>query len=261
MIADEHPMFNSYAVPKHFDDAEARLRFYMRQDAVPTLAGGRHLLYVCPVCTRPFYTAGRRAYPRLTKEQLAHLGSTFHADVQALHLLPRALCPICSTIYLDGLFTIETYWQDAAARCRGYHLLWESASPPYTSLVAMVCRPAHLPLRTLISREPETGLSAMQEVRAFLAWLETRRCPAAARVYSDEERQLLARRLSPTPGIPGQDEEPRIWWGYGWREMCLPLDATVLVALAVTVSPLAPAPLAQLLHAWRVLARVMRTVL
>ncbi len=261
MLPDHFPLFNSHGVPRHFDDAEARLRAQLHQDAVPTLAGGRHLLSVCPVCKRPFYSAGRHVYPRLTDEQFTHLGSTLHADVQSLHLLPRSLCPICSTIYLDGLFTLQAYRQDASARCQGYHLLWESASPPYTSLVAMVCRPASMPLRTLLSLEPETGLSTMQEVHAFLAWLETRPCPALARVYSDEERHLLAQRLSPAHGIPGQNEEPRIWWGYGWRDTCLPLDATVLVALAVTVSPLAPAPLAPLLLAWRVLARAMRTVL
>lgn len=199
-------------------------------------------------------------YPRLTEEQLTHLGSTFHADVHALHLLPRSLCPICSVIYLDGLFTIEEYRQDASQKCQGYHLLWESASPPYTTLVAMISQPASLLLRTLLSLEPDILLTPMQKVRALLAWLETRPCPPAACVFNDEERHLLTRRLSPAHSMSRQDEAPRIWCGYGWRESCQPLDATVLVSLAVSVSPLAPAPLAPLLLAWRVLARVMRTV-
>lgn len=264
MIPDSFPLFNCHSVPKHFDDAEARLRFHLQQDAVPTLAGGRHLLYVCPVCQRPFYVAGRRTYPRLTDEQLSHLGSTFHADVHALHLLPRSLCPICSTIYLDGLFTIEAYQQDASLQCQGYHLLWESASPPYSTLVAMVYQPASLPLRTLLSLEPDTLLTPMREVRALLAWLEMRPCPTTARVYSDEERHLLARRLPPVSGLSRHDEagEPRLWWGYAWRERSpLARGGTVLVSLAATVSPLAPAPLSSLLQAWRVLARAMRTVL
>ena len=260
MIPDSLPLFNSTAVPQHFDDSEARLRFHLQQDAVPTLAGSRHVLYVCPVCHHPFYTAGRRAYPRLTEEQLAHLSSTFHADVHALHQLPRSLCPICSTIYLDGLFTIEAYQQDASQECQGYHLLWESASPPYTTLVAMIYRPASLPLRTLLSLEPDTLFTSMQKVRAVLAWLETRPCPSAACVFTDEERHLLAQRLSPAHSMPRQDEAPRIWWGYAWRESCQPLNGTVLMSLAVSVSPLAPAPLALLLQAWRVLARAMRTV-
>jgi hypothetical protein len=264
MIPDSFPQFNCHSVPQHFDDAEARLRCHLQQDAVPTLAGGRHVLYVCPVCLHPFYAVGRRAYPRLTEEQLIHLGSTFHVDVHALHLLPRSLCPICSAIYLDGLFTIEAYRQDASRHGQGYHLLWESASPPYTTLVAMVYRAASQPLRTLLSLEPDTLLTPMREVRALLAWWEMRPCPATACVYSDEERHLLARRLPPTSGLSwhAETEEPRIWCGYAWRE-AFPLASgeTVLVSLAATVSPLTPAPLSHLLQAWRVLARAMRTVL
>ena len=264
MIPDSLPLFNCPSVPKHFDDTETRLRCLLQQDAVPTLVGGRHLLYVCPVCQRPFYVAGRRAYPRLTDEQLRHLGSTFHADVHALHLLPRSLCPICSAMYLGGLFTIEAYRQEASRHCQGYHLLWESASSPYTTLVAMVYRPLHTSLHTLLSLEPDTLVTPVQEVCALLSWLETRPCPAAARVYSDEERHLLARRLPPTSGLSRHDEDEawvsRLWWGYAWHENCEPLDETVLVSLAITVSPLSPAPLAHLLQAWRMLARVMRTV-
>ena len=263
MIPENGFPYNAFALSRHFDDPEARLRAYLRQDAVPTLNGGRHLLYVCPVCHHPFYVAGRRAYPRLTKKQLAHLGRTFHADVQSLHLLPRALCPICSAIYLGGLFTIEAYRQDASQKCQGYHLLWESVSPPYTTLVAMVNQPASLPLRTLLVLEPDTLVTPMREVRALLYWLETRPCPAAARVYSEEERHLLARRLPPTSGLSRHDEvgEPRLWCGYAWRETSpLASGETVLVSLAATVSPQASAPLSALLQAWRVLARAMRTV-
>ena len=150
------PLFNCPIVPKHFDDTEARLRCLLRQDAVPTLAGGRHLLYVCPVCQRPFYIAGRRVYPRLTEEQLTHLGSTFHADVHALHLLPRSLCPICSTIYLDGLFTIEAYRQDASLIARGITSSGKARHrhTPHSSRWSadrQVC-----PLCTLVSLEPDT---------------------------------------------------------------------------------------------------------
>ena len=266
MIPDDSPLFNNQSVPKHFDDGEVRLRFHLGQDAVPTLEGGRHLLYTCPVCQRPWYQAGRRHYPRLTGEQLIHLGTTFHADIHALSTLPRALCAICSTSYLDGLFTIEAYRRDASCRYGGYHLLWERASPPYTALVMMMCQPASLPLRTLVSMEPDTLTAPIGDVRAWLAWLETCLCPAAARVYREEEQYLLARRLSPVNGLSRHDHnaEPRIWCGYAWRDNYQPSGEPVLVSLAVTTAPcasFAPAPLAALLNAWRLLARTMRTVL
>ena len=262
MLQEEQPHFNPFAVSGHFDDAEARLRYRLGQDAVPTLEGGRHLLYICPICKRPWYQAGRRAYPRLTAEQLTHLAATFHADVQAIHTLPRSLCAICSTVYLDGLFTIEEYRQGNSSHCHGYHLLWESASPPYTALVAIIARSADVPLRTLLQREPDTLTAPLRDVCAVLAWLETRPCPPAVRVHSDEERRLLAHRL-PRQSIHGTGEtlEPRLWCGYAWKDACLPLGDLVLVSLSITGSPLAPTPYAQLLHAWRVLARAMRTVL
>ena len=264
MIPDDSPLFNSYTLPKHFDDSEARLRCHLGQDAVPTLAGGRHLLYVCPVCKRPWYKAGRREYPRLTEEQLTHLGATFHADTQSMHLLPSVLCSICSTIYLDGIFTIEEYRPGRSLPHRGYHLLWERASAPYSSLVAMICRPASLPLRTLVQLEADTLTTPLHSVFAVLAWLERCRCPRAARVYTDEERQLLARRLPPGHGPvngPASNQEPRIWCGYAWRDTCLPPGDPVLVSVAAAVDPLEPVVCARLLHAWRVLARAMRTVL
>src|SRR5260221_39838 len=76
----------------------------------------------------------RREYPRLTPEQLAFLGAALHVDMQALYLLPRALCPICSTVYLGGMFSAEAY-----SHHRGYRFLWESASPRRIRLLAMVC--------------------------------------------------------------------------------------------------------------------------
>ncbi len=42
MVPDSLPQFNCHSVPKHFDDAEARLRCHLQQDVVSTLAGGRH---------------------------------------------------------------------------------------------------------------------------------------------------------------------------------------------------------------------------
>ena len=104
-------IFNGYSALSNFDDHEVRLRHLLQQDAMPTLEDSRHLLSVCPVCKHPWYKAGRHEYPRLTLEQLAFLGATLHVDIHSLYLLPRAFCPICSAIYLGGMFSAQEYQQ------------------------------------------------------------------------------------------------------------------------------------------------------
>ena len=145
MIPDDPFIFNHYGVPRNFDDHEARLRHLLQQDTMPMLESGRHLLFVCPVCKYPGYKAGRDEYPRLTLEQLAFLGATLHTDIHSLHLLPRALCPICSTVYLGGMFSAQEY-----PHHRGCHFLWESALSRHIRLLAMVCRCEELTLDTLL---------------------------------------------------------------------------------------------------------------
>src|SRR5260370_2169279 len=109
MIPDDTFNFNHDGAFSNFDDHEARLRHLLRQDAMPTSDGGRHLLAVCPICKHPWYKAGRHEYPRLTPVQLAFLGAALQVDIQALYLLPRAICPICSALHLGGMFSPEAY--------------------------------------------------------------------------------------------------------------------------------------------------------
>src|SRR5258706_224958 len=80
MIPDNTFIFNQPIVPRNFDDFETRLRYRLGQDALPTLEGGRHLLYTCPICQYSWYKAGGREYPRLTSKQLACLSSALHVD-------------------------------------------------------------------------------------------------------------------------------------------------------------------------------------
>ena len=183
-----------------------------------TSEGGRHLLYGCPVCKRPWYKAGRREYPRLTQEQLAYLDTVLHADIHALHLLPRALCPICSTIYLGGMFSVGEY-----PRHRGYHFLWESASPSRISLVAMVCRSKGLNVDTLLHMSPDTFVGPMHGLCSVLAWLETCPFPGAIRASTNEQCQRLARRCPPGKAVDGRAHH---WHGYVWDAVCPPLGET-----------------------------------
>ncbi len=170
MIPDEPFNFNHFGALTNFDDHDVRMRHRLRQDTMSTREADRHLLFVCPVCKRPWYKAGSCEYPRLTAEQLAELGAALHTDVHTLHLFPKALCPICSTIYLGGMFSVGEY-----PHHRGYHFLWESASPRRIRLLAMVCRSEGITMDLLVQMSPTTRTEPRCNMRAVLAWLET--CP------------------------------------------------------------------------------------
>lgn len=252
MIPEDTRNFNPPFIPLYFDDHETRLRYRFGQDAVPTLDGGRHLLYTCPVCRHSWYKAGRREYPRLTAEQLAHLGATLHADVTALYALPKAMCPICSAIHLGGMFSVEAYPQR-----RGYRLLWESATSPYIMLMALIHRQEYVSLSALLQQKTDMLMTSASHVRSILTWLGTCSYPEARLAITDEESQLLARHLSPCDCIA---PIPRVWRGYRWHAVCPPLGGTVLVSLAITIHPCETAPFAKLFMAWKALARAMRIV-
>ena len=253
MIPEDTLNFNNGGALSNFDDHEARLSHLLRQDATPTSDGGRHQLFVCPTCKHPWYKAGRHEYPRLTPGQLSFLGVALHTDIHALYLLPKTLCPLCSTIYLGGMFSVGEY-----PRRRGYHLLWESASPRRIRLLAMVCRREELTLDTLVQLTPDTPASSMRDVRAVVAWLETCPLPQAPQAYTDEQCAQLARRC---PLGSASTSCVHQWHGYAWETTCPPLGGEVLVSLAVALPPRAPFPFASLLIGWSVLARAMRAVL
>ena len=253
MIPDEPFNFNHFGALTNFDDHDVRMRHRLRQDTMSTREADRHLLFVCPVCKRPWYKAGSCEYPRLTAEQLADLGAALHTDVHTLHLFPKALCPICSTIYLGGMFSVGEY-----PHHRGYHFLWESASPRRIRLLAMVCRSEGITMDLLVQMSPTTRTEPRCNMRAVLAWLETCPFPETVQAYTDEHSQQLARRCPPG-SVP--DGSVHLWRGYAWEESCPPLGGNVLVSLAVALHPLAPSPFVSLLIGWHVLARAMRMVL
>lgn len=252
MIPDDTRIFNLCFVPRYFDDQETRIRDRLGQDAVPTLEGGRHLLYTCPVCRHPWYKAGRSEYPRLTAEQLTHLGATLHADVIALYALPKALCPICSAVHLGGVFSVEGYPQH-----HGYRLLWESASSPRMMLMALIHRQEHPSLCTILQQETDTLLAPASHVRSILAWLGACSYPETRQTATNEESQLLARHLSPHDRI---EQMSRVWRGYSWHAVCSPLGGAALVSLMIAIPPCEAVPFAKLFMAWRSLARAMRIV-
>ena len=258
MIPDDAFIFNRQLVARQFDDFEVRLQHALGQDAVPTLAGGRHMLYTCPICKCPWYHAGRREYARLTPEQLSHVSAVFHVDMHIRSALPEKLCPICSTVHLGGIFSVEEYRPEAALRHRGYRFLWENASPPYASLLAIIVPSVHMSISELIQLEPDIRTSSVQEVHAVLQWIETRSCPTMARVFSGDERRLLAYHL---PHAHPGSQEVHEWQGFAWKDICSPPGCAATIALAIATPSCAMPSCERLLDGWRFVARAMRVVL
>ncbi len=151
------------------------------------------------------------------------------------------------------MFSAEEYPQH-----KGYHFLWESASPRRIRLLAMVCRCEGLTLDTLLQMSPEPLAESTRDMCSVLTWLETSPFPETIRAYTGEQCQQLARHCPPGNATDGR---ANLWHGYVWNTPCAPLGGDVLVSLAVAIHPLVPSPFASLLVSWSVLARAIRTVL
>jgi len=253
MIPDEPFNFNHFGAPSNFDNQEIRVRHLLQQDAMLTLKIGRHLLFVCPVCKYPWFKADRLEYPRLMPEQLVSLGTALQVDIQALYLLPRAFCTICSAVHLGGMFSAEVY-----PHHQGYRCLWESVSPRRIQLLAMVCRGEGLTLDALLQMIPEMFTEPLGEMRSLLTWLETCPSPETIQAFTDAQSQQLALRCPPGSAIDGSLCQ---WRGYAWETNCPPLGGDALVSLAVAIpTPTLPS-FDSLCLGWHVLPRAMRAVL
>ncbi len=253
MIPDNTFIFKQFGVPRNFDDHSVRLRQHIQQDTMPMLEKGRHLLFVCPVCLLPWYKAGRQEFPRLSPEQLALLGETKHIEIHQQHLLPRALCSICSAVYLGGVFSVEEFPQR-----RGYRFLWEYASTRDLRLQALVYRRDRCTLDGLVPLLLEPLAREEKHVRSVLAWLETCPFPEAIRAWPDVQCQQSPYSSSPENMALQSAYQ---WRGYTWDALCPPLGGDALVSLAVPGGSVTLAPLPNLLLSWSILARVLRTVL
>ncbi len=253
MIPEESFNFNGCRTSGDFDHPEVRWPHLLQQDAVSAIEAGRHLLLVCPVCKQPWYKAGRLDYPRLTPVQLAFLGATLQVDIQALYLLPRALCPICSALYLGGMFSVETYPHHS-----GYRFLWERVSPRRTQLLAMVRRGKSISLDAHLQMTAETIAEPTGEMRSVLAWLETCPSPNTIQAFTDEQSQHLAWCCPLGNAARGSLCQ---WRGYAWETICPLLGGNVIVSLAVAAHSSSLPPFDSLRLGWRVLARAMRAVL
>jgi hypothetical protein len=252
MIPDNTFMFKQFGVPRNFDDHDVRLSQHVQQDTMPMLEKGRHLFFVCPVCLLPWYKAGKQEFPRLSPEQLALFGETKHIDIHQQHLLPRALCSICSAVYLGGVFSVEEFPQR-----RGYRFLWQCASARHLRLQALVYRRDGCTLEGLVPLSLEPLAREEKHVRSVLAWLETCPFPKAIRAWPDDQCQQSLYGSS----LENMGLSAGLWRGYAWDVFCPPLGGDALVSVAVAGGSGALAPLPNVLLSWSILARVMRSVL
>lgn len=246
MIPDQPFNFNRFGARSDFDAQEVHVRHLLTQGATLTPEAGRHLLSICPVCKQPWYKAGRSDYPRLTPEQLVFLGALLQVDIQALYLLPKAICTICSALHLGGMFSAEV-----DAHHSGYRFLWESVSPRRIQLLAMVCLGEKLTLDALVQMIPERFAEPLGKMRSVLAWLETYPSPETIHALSDEQSQHLAHHCHPGNTIDGSLCQ---WRGYAWETSCPLLGGQALVSLAVTTRSDALPPFASLRKGWQGLA-------
>ncbi len=253
MIPEESFNFNRFSPSGNFAHPEVRWPHLLQQDAVPALEAGRHLLAVCPVCKHPWYKADRQEFPRLTPEQLVFLGALLQVDTQALYLLPRAICTMCSALHLGGMFSAESY-----AHHSGYRFLWECATPRRIQLLAMVCAAEGLSLDALVQMIPVRFVEPVGELRSVLTWLETCSFPETIQTLSDAQSYHLARSF---PLGNAADARMRGFRGYAWETNCARLGSRILVSLAVTTRSDALPPFASLRLSWQMLARAMRAVL
>lgn len=253
MIPEDSFDFNRFSPSGNFDHPEVRWPHLLQQDTVPIMEAGRHLLLVCPVCKHPWYKADRHEYPRLTPEQLAFLGTALQVDIQALYLLPRAICPICSALHLGGMFSVEGYPHDG-----GYRFRWESVSPRRIQLLAIICRGQGLVPDVLVRLAALPFAELTGETRAVLTWLEACPSPETMHVLTHEQRQHLAHCY---PAGNTADGRTCQWRGYAWETTCSPLGGEALVLLAVALPTSTLPPFSSLRQGWGVLARAMRTVL
>jgi hypothetical protein len=163
------------------------------------------------------------------------------------------LCPICSAVYLGGVFSVEEYPQHS-----GYRFLWDCASPRHLRLLGLVYRRDRCTLDGLVPLSLETLVHALAHARSVLAWLERCPSPLTIRTWPDDQCQQSVYG-SPLEHMGHQSACQ--WRGYAWDGLCPPLGGDALVSVAVAGGFGALAPLTNLLLSWSILARVMRTVL
>jgi hypothetical protein len=242
----------------YFDDLQVRrehaLQQRLKQLAPTMLDGGRAILWYCHVCQKPWYELGRRAsFVCLSTSQLAEIAQQLCVEVCATYSLPSLICPLCASLHLGGMPTIEEYPDG-----QGFRFTWEARTSRKTRLFCIIYKwnkgSMTEMLRTVRSAPCDVLTAPQEQVRNVLAWLKTLAEPGKeeAVLLSENDMKRVYRLYAPAPGFA--------WCGYGWKRSC-PLLGQMLVTLGITFPDSSICSPSLLVACWRQIACAIEGVL
>jgi hypothetical protein len=244
-----HPYFDDHRVRK-----EHALQLQLKQFAPPLLDGGRAILWFCHLCQKPWFEMGRRAsFVCLSISQLAEIGQQLGAWIGNISTLPASICPLCASLHLGGIPTIEEYLDG-----QGYRFTWEARTARNTRLFSIVYRWNTSSTSEMVSKvgsapcDVLTG--SMEQMRSMLAWLKTLAEPdqEEAVFLSECTLERMSRYETPPPGFA--------WSSHGWKARC-PLLGQVLVVLGMTFPTSSICSPSLQVACWRQIAHQIERVL
>ena len=242
----------------YFDDQLVRkehtLQLRLNQLAPALLEGGRAILWFCHLCQQPWYEVGRRAsFICLSASQLTEIAQQLGVKVCTLSSLPRSICPLCASLHLGGIPTIEEYLDE-----QGYRFSWQARTRRHTRLFCQIYR---WNLRSIsevllegVSAPCDVPTAPKAQVRNVLAWLKALAEPGKEEAVLLTENDMKSIHLL-HPSAPGF-----AWCGYGWKGSC-PVLGQVLLTLGMTFPDSSICSPGLLVACWRQIARAMEKVL
>jgi hypothetical protein len=242
----------------YFDDhlvrREHSLQLHLKQLAPPLLEGGRAILWFCHLCQKPWYEVGRRAsFVCLSAFQLTEIAQQLGVKVRNLSSLPRSICPLCASLHLGDIPTIEEYLD-----AQGYRFSWQARTRRHTRLFCQIFRwnLRSIPEALLEgdSAPCDVPTAPKAQVRNVLTWLKTLAEPGKEQtvVLTENDMKRMNSLHPPSPGF--------IWCGYGWKDS-YPVLGQVLLTLGMTFPDSSICSPGLLVACWRQIAREIERTL
>ena len=241
-----HPYFDDHRVRR-----EHALQLRLKQLAPPLLEGGRAILWFCHLCQKPWYEVGRRAsFVCLSASQLTQIAQQLGVKICTPPLLPRSICPLCASLHLGGIPTIEEYLDG-----QGYHFSWQARTRCHTRLFCQIYRWNTNSISEMVregdSTPRDVPTAPKAQVRNVLIWLKTLAEPGEEEAVLLIENDMNSLHL-PSPGFA--------WCGYGWKGS-YPVLGQVLLTLGMTFPDSSICSSGLLVACWRQIAREIESVL
>jgi hypothetical protein len=244
--------------PHYFDDhlvkRDHTLQLQLKQLAPTLLEGGSAILWFCHLCQKPWYEVGRRAsFVCLSASQLTEIAQHLGVQICTPSLLPRSICPLCASLHLGGIPTIEEYLDG-----QGYRFSWQARTRRHTRLFCMIYRWNKSSISEMVREgdsapyDVPTALKA--QVRNILAWLKDLAEPGKEEAVLLTQTDMKSMNLlhPPAPGFT--------WCGYGWKGSC-PVLGQVLLTLGMTFPDSTICSPGLLVACWRQIAREIERTL